>query len=114
MTRHDDLVRLRHMLDHAREAVDLARDRQREDLDNDRMFRYALTHLVEIGGEAAARVSEHGIQSNPHVPLRQARGMRNRLIHGYDAVDLDVLWATIQEDIPAIIKSLEAVEGLPE
>lgn len=38
MTRHDDTIRLRHMLDHAREAVDISRDRERGELDQDRQL----------------------------------------------------------------------------
>ena len=63
MTRHDDRTRLRHMLDYAEEAASLAQDRRRSDLDTDRLFRHALTHVVEVVGEAAAHVSG---------PLRQA------------------------------------------
>ena len=36
-------------------------------------------------------------------------GMRNMLIHGYDVVDMDVLWKTIEDDIPALIRKLESV-----
>ncbi|MBN1508371.1 MAG: hypothetical protein JW955_16095 [Sedimentisphaerales bacterium] len=56
MTRHDDTTRLRHMLDHAAEATQMAQGRQRHDLEADRQFSLALTHLVEIVGEAPARV----------------------------------------------------------
>ena len=60
MSRHDDTVRLRHMQDHAREAVEMASSRNRSDLDNDRMLNLALVRLIEIIGEAASGVSEHG------------------------------------------------------
>jgi len=66
------------------------------------LLRYALIHLVEVLGEAAAHVSEEGQQKYCRVPLREARNMRNRLIHGYDVVDLDILWDTIQVDLPAL------------
>ena len=57
MSRHDDAVRLRHMLDHAREAVAALKDRSRADLDDDRLFELGLLKLVEIIGEAASRIS---------------------------------------------------------
>ncbi|HON91863.1 MAG TPA: hypothetical protein PLT20_10720 [Sedimentisphaerales bacterium] len=57
MTRHDDAARLQHMLDHAVEAAQMAEGRRRHDLEADRQVCLALTHLVEIVGEAAARVS---------------------------------------------------------
>jgi uncharacterized protein with HEPN domain len=111
MTRYDDEVRLRHMLDHALEAVEAIRGRQREDLKHDRILQLALVRLVEIVGEAAARVSAQGQQRYPAIPWQQAIGMRNRLIHGYDKVDLDVLWDTIQDDLPALIVGLREALG---
>ena len=57
MSRHDDTVRLRHMLDHAREATQLVAGRTRGALDQDRVLNLALTRLLEVVGEAAARVS---------------------------------------------------------
>ena len=106
MTRHDDTTRLRHMLDHALEAVEMTRGCQPADLKSNRMLQLALVHLVEIIGEAATRVSQEGQNLHPYIPWRQAKGMRNRLIHGYDTVDLDVLWDTIQDDLPALIVQL--------
>lgn len=109
MTRHDDDVRLRHMLDHAREAIALTRVRSRSDLDNDRLFELGLVRLIEIIGEAAARVTSDCQAGHPQVPWQQVVAMRNRLIHGYDSVDLDVLWNTIEEDLPPLVAELEKV-----
>jgi uncharacterized protein with HEPN domain len=71
----------------------------------------ALTRLVEIIGEAANRVSEKTRQKNPQIPWPQIIGMRNRLIHGYDVVDLDLLWDTITNDLPPLVKSLQGIVG---
>ena len=57
MSRHDDTLRMRHMMDHAREAVALVRGKSREDLDSDRTLGLALVRLLEIVGEAASRTS---------------------------------------------------------
>jgi len=56
MTRHDPLVRLRHMLDYSREAVRMVRGKSRKELDDDRQLNLAVTHLVELIGEAAGQV----------------------------------------------------------
>lgn len=84
MTQHEDATPLRHMRDHVAEAIDLAPDRSRDDLGLDRVFALALTRLVEIVGEAAARVSEQLQDSHPEIPCRQIIGTRNRLNHGCD------------------------------
>jgi uncharacterized protein with HEPN domain len=107
MTRHDDAVRVRHMLDNAREAVSLGRGRRRADLDGDRLLELGLVRLVEIIGEAAARVTVEYRTYHPEIPWPQVIAMRNRLVHGYDTVDLDVLWDTITEDLPPLVVELE-------
>jgi uncharacterized protein with HEPN domain len=111
MTRHNDEIRLRHMLDHAKEAVEMVRGRERDDFNRDRMLQLAIVRLVEIIGEAATRVSPEGQQQYGSVPWQQARGMRNRLIHGYDRVDLDILWNTVQDDLPVLIAQLQQALG---
>jgi uncharacterized protein with HEPN domain len=58
MSRRDPLVRLKHMLDYAHEAVEMAKGKTAKDLDQDRKLALALTHLVELIGEAASQVPQ--------------------------------------------------------
>jgi uncharacterized protein with HEPN domain len=109
MTRHDDDVRLRHMLDHAREALSMVQGRNKADLRKNRMLELALVRLIEVVGEAAGRVSREGYNRYPRIPWSEIVGMRNRLVHGYDQVDLDVLWDTIEYDLPPLIVELERI-----
>jgi len=99
------------MLDHALEAVQIAQGRTRADLDADRLFNLAMTRLLEIIGEAAARVTQATRDRYPEVPWGAIAGMRNRLIHGYDAVDFDILWDVVQHDLPALIADLQRILG---
>ena len=57
MSRHDEAVYLKHMLDYAAEAHSLAVGRSRADLDSDRLYMLATTRLLEMMGEAANRLS---------------------------------------------------------
>lgn len=109
MTRHNPMVPVHHMLDHAREAVDMTRGRTRADLDRDRLLNLALVRLVEVIGEAASRVPEEFRSRYPEVPWRQTVGIRNRLIHGYDSVNFDILWTIVQEDLPPLIEQLQRI-----
>lgn len=88
----DASVYLRHMVDHAREAVEMTRERKRADLDCDRQFNLALVRLLEIIGEAANRVPAEERERLLQVPWPQIVSLRNRLIHGYDDIDFDILW----------------------
>lgn len=78
-----DTVRLRHMLDAAREALTFAQGRSRSDLDKDRMLVLALVKSIEIIGEAASKVSLETCSAVPGLPWSSIVGMRNRLIHTY-------------------------------
>jgi uncharacterized protein with HEPN domain len=107
MPRHDADVRLRHMLDAAREGVQMAQGKTRADLDTNRLLNLALVRLLEIVGEAASRVPAHECAKYPGIPWAQIVGLRNRLIHGYDNVDFDILWHIVTQDLPPLIAQLE-------
>ena len=109
MTRHDDAVSVRHMFDHAVEAVEMARGCSRADLDGDRQFNLALVRLVEIIGEAAKRVGPAKREGHPQVPWAQIIGTRDRLIHGYDRVNFDILWRIVNDELPVLIEQLQAI-----
>ncbi len=109
MSRHDPLVSIRQMLDHAREAATMARGRKRADLDTDRMLNLSELRLLEVVGEAAARVPDEFRLRHPEVPWRDAIGLRSRLIHGYDAINLDMVWTVLQNDLPELIAALENI-----
>ncbi|MFP3975100.1 MAG: DUF86 domain-containing protein [Chloroflexota bacterium] len=109
MSKHDDRVSMQQMLDYARQAVAMARGRERPDLESDYMFQLALTRLAEIVGEAASRVSVPTRERYQEIPWPDIVGMRNRLTHGYDAVDLNILWDTVAIDLPELIAELEKI-----
>jgi uncharacterized protein with HEPN domain len=91
MSRHETDVRLRHMLDHAKEAVGMAQGKVRADLliDTDRPLNLSLVRLLEIVGEAATRVPTEERKLYSDIPWPEVIGLRNRLIHGYDSVDFE-------------------------
>ncbi len=105
----DDRIRLQHMLDAARESCAFARDRARAELDGDRMLVLSLVKDIEIVGEAASQVSQATRDKLPHVPWADIVGMRNRLVHAYFDINLDILWQTVQQDLPPLIAVLEGI-----
>jgi uncharacterized protein with HEPN domain len=112
--RRDDRLRLRHMLDAGREAVRFTQGKTRGDLDGDRVLALALVKLLEIFGEAAARVTAASQQAHPDIPWRDIVAMRNRLIHGYFDVDLDRVWDTVTDDLPPLLVKLEVALARPD
>ncbi len=107
MSKREDSVRLRHMLDAGREALAFAEGETRAALEADRKLALALLKCIEILGEAASRVSPETQESHPEVPWKKIIAMRNRLIHGYYEIDLDLVWDTISTDIPPLMKSIQ-------
>lgn len=97
------------MLDHASEAVAMVQGKTRSDLDTDRQLNLSLVRLLEIVGEAAGRVPNVERVKYPHIPWPEIVSLRNRLIHGYDRVDFDILWQIVTQDLPPLIDILEQV-----
>ena len=106
MSAADDTTRLQHMLEAALKIRRFARHRSATELKDNELFALGVIRLLEIVGEAAAHVSDATRDEMPEVPWSHVVGMRNRLIHGYDVIDLDILWRTITEDLPPLIKAL--------
>ena len=108
----DDLIRLQHMLDAAQEAIGFAEGKYRPDLEIDRMLVLSLVKDIEIVGEAAYQTSEATRQKTPTIPWQDIIRMRHRLVHAYYEIDLDVLWRTVQDDLPELaIQLAEFLSG---
>ena len=95
------------MLDAASEAASSVQGRHRDDLDEDRHLARSLVKLIEIVGEAAARISETGRAQLPDIPWAEIVAMRNRLIHAYWEIDLDIVWKTAADEMPVLVAMLE-------
>ena len=111
MSRRHDRISMVDMLNHAREAVDFLGDASPDDLAGDRVMQLALTKLVEVVGEAASRVSEETQQQHTAIAWGEIIGTRNRMVHGYDDIDLVILCSIIQQDLPPLIKQLQPLVG---
>ncbi len=109
MSRHDDSVRLLHILDAARKAVALAAGKVRVEIETNHVTQLALARLLEIVGEAAGKVSPACREAHPEIPWAAMGGLRNRLAHAYFDVDLDVLLDIVANDLPALIRKVEAL-----
>ena len=106
MTKLDDDTRLRHMLDAAEQARSFMQGRTRDNLDTDSMLLLAVVKAVEIIGEAAAKISKERQSEISQLPWPQIISMRNRLTHAYFDIDTEVVWNTIIEALPPLIKIL--------
>ena len=64
---------------------------------------------LEIIGEAAGRVSNEMQKKHAGLPWQAMKGTRNRVIHEYDSIQLDIIWDIVQKDLPYLVKELEKI-----
>ena len=72
-------------------------------------FLLALTHLLQVIGEAARRVGRDFTERHPEIPWRAIIGMRNRVVHDYLFIDQDVVWDVVTDDLKPLISQLAKV-----
>lgn len=105
MTRDEQF--LLDILTSARIALEHIAGQTRDDFYQDIRGQDAVIRRLEIIGEAARRVSEIAKDRYSHLPWQEMIGMRNLVIHEYDAVDLSIVWDTICDDLPPLITMLD-------
>ncbi|BDT72077.1 hypothetical protein os4_16110 [Comamonadaceae bacterium OS-4] len=107
--RAEDRIRLLHMTEAAQAALKFVAGKQKADLQSDQMLLFAVVRAIEILGEAANKVSEDLQSANSSIPWRAMVGMRNRLVHAYFDVDTEMVWKTLQSEIPELLSTLQAL-----
>jgi uncharacterized protein with HEPN domain len=66
----------------------------------------AILHQLMVMGEAVKRLSREFRAGHPQIPWPLIAGMRDKLIHGYDIVDLEQVWQTADSDVPALLAEI--------
>jgi uncharacterized protein with HEPN domain len=107
-----DLVYVGHMLDMPRKAVEKTNGITRETFDADENLRFALIHLIQTVGEAARQVSREFCDAHPEIRWADIIGMRHKVVHDYLGVDEDIVWKVVTEDLPQLVRYLDAL-GIP-
>ena len=103
----DDLIYIGHMLDTCRKAISRTEGRTREQFDSDEDIQIILTHLIQVLGEAARQVSPVFQQAHPDIPWSKIIGMRNKVVHNYMSIDLDVVWGVAIVELKPLLVKLE-------
>ena len=103
----NDDAALLDMLIAARRAVEFGSGLTRDQLGEDLKSQSAVLHQLLVLGEAAKRLSDTFRDAHSEAPWKAMAGMRDRIIHGYDDVDLGEVWRTLETDLPTLISTLE-------
>lgn len=104
-----DYVRIKHMYDAAEEILKFTQNKNRSDLGNERQLSLSIVRLLEVIGEAANKVTFNTRKQYSDIPWKQIIDMRNRLIHGYFDIDLDIIWQTIIDELPPLHQKLKVI-----
>lgn len=104
-----DRIRIQHMLDAAERIVSFTDGISKEQFLKDEKLNLAVIRLFEILGEAANNISDELREEYHDVPWHEIAGIRNRLIHGYFDVDLNIVWQIIRQDIGPLISNLKYI-----
>ncbi|MEX2498924.1 MAG: DUF86 domain-containing protein [Wenzhouxiangellaceae bacterium] len=97
------------MLLAARDAREFVSGMEQDAFLTSTLHQNAVIRSLEVIGEAAGRISRDSTEKLPEIPWRKVTGMRHRLIHDYVEVDLELVWEVVQNEIPALIKTLDSV-----
>ena len=104
----DDRVYLQHIRDALQDIAEYCGSDHRAFLD-DRMRQDATLRKLEIIGQAAKNLSEETKSRRPEIPWRQIAGMRDKVIHDYFGVNLEIVWAVVQKDLPTLRVAVEVL-----
>ena len=96
---------------HATDALSIARRISLETFLYDRTMQHAVIRCLTVIGEAANRVSAEMRNALPEVAWSEAVGLRNVLVHEYQRVDLSRVWTIVENDLPPLVKALNAHLG---
>lgn len=107
MSRHDPKVTLRQIVEHSRRIQDLTAAHTLAAILEDWKLAAAFEREMEILGEAAKRLPTDITLRSPQIPWKQIAGTRDRISHGYDQTDYNVLWDAAKNDVPPLLAAVE-------
>lgn len=93
----------------AKQALEFTQGMTAESFLADVKTQSAVLHQLTVLGEAVRRVSSAYREADPSIPWKEMAGLRSRIVHDYDEVDLDEVWRIIEKDLPTLIPQLEAI-----
>ena len=105
MKKRDDLVFLGDILDAINRIEEYTVRVGKESFLDNSMMQDAVMHQIEIIGEASNNISDEFQEEHPELPWMQMRAIRNKIVHDYREVNLEIIWDTVKNDLP-ILKAL--------
>jgi uncharacterized protein with HEPN domain len=106
----DDLAYVEHILDCIRKIKEFSEGLSFKEFSGNELVQDAIIRNIEIIGEASKKISSDTKQTYFEISWKEIAGMRDKLIHDYLGVDVEVVWRTIKEDIPILERQIREIE----
>jgi len=107
--RKEPLIFLNHILESIRNIEEYSKGLTKEKLTRNIKVQDAIIRRIEIIGEAIKSLPTNFIKKYSEVPWKEIAGTRDKLIHGYFGVDLDIVWKIVREDISQLKKMVQGI-----
>lgn len=95
-------VFIEHILQNIKDIENFSKDLKEEDFLKDKLKQNAIIRSLEVIGEAIKNIPESFRDSYPNIPWKDIAGMRDKLMHHYFGIDLELVWKSLKEDIPLL------------
>ncbi len=109
MNNQDNTVFLKDILGSINKIERFLREHDFEKFQNNELVIDAVVRNVEIIGEASNNLTRDFRSKNPQIEWRQIIDTRNRIVHGYATVDLEIIWSITQSSLPKLKKEIEQI-----
>jgi uncharacterized protein with HEPN domain len=106
----NDLAYITHILRCIRKIRKYVKGVDKSKFTKDELLQDAVIRNFEVIGEASKKISEKLKQSYTEIPWKEISGMRDKLIHNYLGVDIEVIWKTIETDLISLQKALKKIK----
>jgi uncharacterized protein with HEPN domain len=106
----DDLAFIEHILLCIDKIQEYTKNLTSQEFNNNELIQDAVIRNIEIIGEATKKISKDLKSQYREIPWKEMSGMRDKLIHDYFGVDVDVVWKTVNEDIPYLKSLIENID----
>ena len=114
MTAHDPRLYLIHIIESADFVADYVEGRDLAAFVGDQQLQDAVIRRIEITGEAVKYLPQNLRESHPAIPWKQIAGMRDKVIHDYIGVDVELVWTVATELMPKLRREVQAIlDSLP-
>jgi uncharacterized protein with HEPN domain len=107
MSERDVKLLLGDIIESGNKIFDYVKSHTYENFISDNKTIDAVVRNFEIIGEATNKIPENYKVEHPHIQWNKLKGLRNRIVHDYFGVDLEIIWNIIQLNLPTLLKDIE-------